>query len=101
MSDAATQQFNAAVTPMAGVAIQGQLGPDITGSGSLFFDGPGTMYFYFAPAVQGQAVATYGNNGTYPGTPFTPYSWTTIDNVSNLNIFFGNQGSDLKLVWAA
>jgi hypothetical protein len=102
MSDTGTQQFNAAIAPMAGVSIQGQLGPDIVGSGSMVFNGPGTVYFYFAPQTQGQSSVNYGNNGSYPGTPLPPYVWTPIPSVSNLNLSYSaNPGSDLKLVWAA
>lgn len=99
MSDAATQHFDA-IVPMVGISIQGQLGPDLVGSGSMVFRGPGTLWFFHT--MIGESSVLYGNDGSFPDTPLAPNSWTPIPNVSNLNLSYSVvRGSDLKLVWAA
>jgi hypothetical protein len=101
MSEAGTQQFDASVAPMAGVAIYGQLGPQIVGSGTMSFLGRGiaTLYLFFSPV--GNAKASYGNNSGFPSTPLQPNVWTPIANPNNVNIAYNvGSGGDLKLVFA-
>ncbi|HEX6913197.1 MAG TPA: hypothetical protein VF142_22490 [Longimicrobium sp.] len=103
MSDTTTQQFNAAIAPISAASIvtQGQLGPQIVGSGTMNFQGPGTLYLYYAPQQAGQSSVLYANNYGNPNTPLQPYTWTTIPNVQSLNLNYSvNPGSDLKLAWA-
>lgn len=98
----ATQQFDAAIAPLSGVNVntQGQLGPQIVGSGSMNFAGPGTLYLYFAPQQPGQSSVLYANNYGRPNIPLQPYTWTPVPNVESLNVSYSvNPGSDLKLVW--
>ncbi len=103
MSDTSTQQFNAAISPLsqANVATQGQLGPQMVGSGTMNFQGPGTLYLYYAPQQVGQSAVSYANNYGNPNIPLQPYTWTTVPNVESLNVRYTvNPGSDLKLAWA-
>ena len=101
MSEATTQQFDASIAPISNATIQGQLGPQIVGSGTMNFQGPGTLYFYFAPQQQGQSSVLYANDYGRPNIPLQPYTWTTVPNVNSLNVAYSvNPGSDLKLVWA-
>jgi|GEM_PF-1756900 len=103
MSEAGTQQFDAAIAPIsnATVVTQGQLGPQIVGSGTMNFQGPGTLYLYFSPQQVGQSSVRYANNYGNPNIPLQPGVWTTIPNVQSLNIAYQvNPGSDLKLAWA-
>jgi hypothetical protein len=101
MSEATTQQFDASIAPISNATIQGQLGPQIVGSGTMNFQGPGTLYLYFAPQQQGQSNVLYANNYGQPNIPLQPYAWTTVPNVNSLNVAYSvNPGSDLKLVWA-
>lgn len=100
MSDTATQQFDASIAPISNASIQGQLGPQIVGSGTLNFQGPGTLYLYFAPLQVGQSDVLYANDGGRPSIPLPPYTWTPVANVNNLNASYAaNPGSDLKLAW--
>ena len=102
MSDVSTQKIDAAGMPMAGVMIQGQLGPNIVGSGSMVFQGPGTLLFYFEPQTPGQSSVLYANNGGKPSTALPPYIWTPVPEVNNLNLDYSvSSGSDLKLAWAS
>ncbi len=96
----ATEQFDASVAPIASMAIQGQLGPNIVGSGmATFTSSGGTFYLYFAQA--GASQVNYGVNGEFPSTPLPPYVWTPIEGASSVNIRYATSvGSDLKLVWA-
>jgi len=103
MSDTGTQQFDTAIAPISGVTVvtQGQLGPQIVGSGTLNFQGPGTLYLYFSPQQDGQSSVKYANNFGNPNIPLQPRVWTPIPNVQSLNISYQvNPGSDLKLAWA-
>ena len=103
MSETGTQQFDTAIAPISGVAVvqQGQLGPQIVGSGTMNFQGPGTLYLYFAPQTVGQSSVMYANNFGNPNIPLQPFVWTTIPNVQSLNINYkAGSGSDLKLAWA-
>ncbi|HST61578.1 MAG TPA: hypothetical protein VLK84_22930 [Longimicrobium sp.] len=95
----ATEQFNASVAPIANVAVQGQIGPNIQGSGTAQFNvGAPTFYLYFAQA--GNSSVSYGVNGGYPSTPLQPYVWTPINGASSVNVAYSPNGGDLKLVWA-
>jgi hypothetical protein len=103
MSETGTQQFDAAIAPISGAAVvtQGQLGPQVVGSGTMNFQGPGTLYLYFSPQQDGQSSVQYANNYGNPDIPLQPRVWTTIPNVQSLNIQYQvNPGSDLKLAWA-
>jgi hypothetical protein len=101
MSEATAAQFDASVAPLAALTIQGQLGPNIQGSGTVLYETNGsTLYLYFAQA--GSSTVSYGVNGAYPGTPLQPYVWTPIQGASSVNVAYSaSPGSDLKLVWAA
>jgi hypothetical protein len=95
----ATEQFNAAVAPVANLTILGQIGPNIQGSGSAEFTvTASTFYLYFAQA--GSSAVSYGVNGGYPGTQLQPYVWTPINGASTVNIQYTANGGDLKLLWA-
>jgi hypothetical protein len=101
MSESATQQFDASIAPISAATIQGQLGPQIVGSGTLNFQGPGTLYLYYAPQQTGQSSVLYANDYGNPNIPLQPYTWTTIPNVNSLNVnYSANPGSDLKLAWS-
>lgn len=101
MSEATTQQFDASIAPISNATIQGQLGPQIVGSGTMNFQGPGTLYLYFAPQQPGLSKVLYANNYGNPNIPLQPYTWTTVPNVNSLNVAYSvSPGSDLKLVWA-
>ena len=71
MSDVAAQQFDAAIAPLSNVAVttQGQVGPQIVGSGTLNFAGPGTLNLYYAPQQPGQSSVLYANNFGRPNIP--------------------------------
>jgi hypothetical protein len=102
MSEATAQQFDAAIAPLSDVNIstQGQLGPQITGGGTMNFQGPGTLWLYFSPQQDGQSSVYYANNYGNPNIPLQTRVWTQIPNVRSLNIRYSvNPGSDLKLAW--
>ena len=103
MSEATTAQFNAEIAPIANVNTQGQIGPNIQGSGAatFFLQGTSTFYLYFSPA--GIAKVAYGVDGAAPSIMLQPNVWTTIPALTSVNVAYavGTQsGSDLKLVWA-
>ncbi|HYH82860.1 MAG TPA: hypothetical protein VEX86_23910 [Longimicrobium sp.] len=95
----ATEQFNAAVAPIANVMVQGQIGPNITGSGLAQFN-PSSSIFYLYFAQAGGSAVSYGVNGAFPGTPLQPFVWTPINNASSVTVSFSANGGDLKLMWA-
>ena len=99
MAEATTQQFDTAIAPIANVTIQGQLGPQVQGSGTQSFYTNGTvLWLYFAQA--GGSSVSYGVANQFPGTPLQPYQWTQIPNNSNVNVAYQSPpGSDLKLMF--
>lgn len=100
MSDTAATIQQAATAAPENATIQGQLGPNITGSGSMTFPA-GMLYLFFSPGGVGEAQVLYGNNFQRPTVPLQPNVWTPIQVSQGLNLDFGVQnGGDLKLVFA-
>lgn len=100
MSDAATAQFDANVAPSAGAGVQGQIGPNVVGSGTATFNVTAPVFqLFFAPA--GASQAAYGVNGQAPTTPLKPGVWVPIQGATSVNVrYAAPANSDLKLVWA-
>jgi hypothetical protein len=96
----ATEQVDASVAPIANVTTQGQLGPNIVGSGTATFtSNGGTFYLFFAPS--GASQVNYGVNGEFPSTPLPALVWTPIEGASSVNIRYAAAvGADMKLLWA-
>ena len=70
----ATAQFDATNAPVANVTVQGQIGPNIQGSGmAQFVVSASTFYLFLAQA--GNATVGYGVNSQSPTTPLQPNDW--------------------------